>query len=424
MSTLTGKLVGRSLIALGAALIAAGIGTAGLLYGIEVRSVDRALLAATAAFGHSREWQAEHVPSPVQVDFADRTDVPAEWIAAVLRTERPLFRSTPTQRILLALVEQQGDEDGDHEGSHDERHRVVVAYAPRPTFMRAVGPFSLAYGIAAMAVSLGAAYLLRALLLREVRPLARAVATIERAAGASVGTRIEAQGPDEIRTLLGAVDALLVRRDAAFLAQRRFVSLAAHELRTPVAAMLGEIDVALRKSRTTSDYTLVLTTVRDEVQSLAALVEGLLLLARVDAGQSEQNRSREHIVSLVAAAVQREQALIESNGGRLTVDASVDPEVEVHEALVIAAIGNLLRNAAVHAPGSAVHVRIERLQQKVRIAVEDDGPGLRGEVFERSEQGLGLGLPLAREIARRHGGDCEVLERARGCVVVMTLPIC
>ena len=108
--------------------------------------------------------------------------------------------------------------------------------------------------------------------------------------------------------------------------------------------------------------------------------------------------------------------------------------MEVHAALIVSAIANLLRNAARHAPGSRVSVEARLLDESVVILVEDDGPGVlpddRESVFDRlsrgtrarqSGGGLGLGLPLTREVARRHGGDCW-MEPGPGCRVRMRLP--
>lgn len=415
MTSLVGRLLARSLAVLVGALLAVGLGTGAVLHGLERRSTDRTLLAAATAFGHQGRWQVEHVASPVQVGWAEALGAEPEWIAEVLATERPLWLDTHHHRVLLVLVEQESD----HESR--DRHRVVLAAAPQP---RSVGGFALAYALAATVVALVAGWTQRRLLLAGVRPLGEAVRVVDHATGAAIGTRLEVQGPDEVRALLGAVDSLLERRDDAFRAQARFSAAAAHELRTPVAVLLGELDLALRRPRTAEAYQVAIGTALDETRRLAALVEGLLLLARVDAGQAEQNRAREHVGALVDAAVRRERSTVEAHGGVVQVQIGFDPEVEVHEALVVAALANLVRNAAVHAPGARVVVSTEPRDGGVAVVVADDGPGFKAApTFDRRpEGGLGLGLPLTREVARRHGGDCVILPTERGAAVALVLP--
>lgn len=413
MKSLVDGIVRYSIGVLMLALVASGLGTAVLLHTIEVRAVDRSLFAAVAAYRHGGRWQAEHVRSPVEVSLASSETIPERWIEHVERTERPMLETMGDQRLLIAIAEEKGEED-----EHDEQHRVIVARADRPTLARTVGAFSLAYGIASAAVALFASIGLRSLLRRAVAPLSRAVATIEGATSASVGTRVEPSGPSEVYALLSSVDALLSRRDDAFLAQRRFVATAAHELRTPVAAMLGEIDVALRRPREASDYEAVLATIREEVRGLMELFEGLLLLSRVDGGHAEQGRAREHVSALLTAAIARESPPLVARGGHLVLAPGPDPEISCNAALLTAAVGNLIRNAAVHAPGSTVRIETATEGRYVHITVEDDGPGFsKGE----SERGLGLGLPLAREIASRHGGGCVILPRERGTAIRLTV---
>lgn len=419
MTTLVGRVVARSLGVLGGALVAVGLATAGLLHAMEHRAVDRELLAAASSFGQRGPWQAEHLRSRLQVGWAEDQGARAEWIESALAHERPTWIDAGEYRVLLLVVERESE----HE--RDDQHRVVLASAPKVTIARSVGPFLLAYGLAAAGVALAAGWLQRRWLLQAVRPLADAVDTVERATGAAIGTRVAVDGPEEVRALLTAVDALLARRDDAYRAQSRFSAAAAHELRTPVAVLLGELDLALRRERTNEEYVAALQTARAETRRLAALVEGLLLLARIDAGQAEQNRTREHVTALVDAALRRERPTIELGGGSVRVEDGPDPEVEVHEALVVAALANLLRNAAHHAPGAAVTIRRELRDGAVAILVSDDGPGFaRAPTFERRpEAGLGLGLPITREVARRHGGDCVVEPRDRGAAVALILPV-
>jgi two-component system osmolarity sensor histidine kinase EnvZ len=114
------------------------------------------------------------------------------------------------------------------------------------------------------------------------------------------------------------------------------------------------------------------------------------------------------------------------NTVRLEVDD--DPELQVHRSLLEISLGNLLRNAARHAPGAEVVVRVGRDGNTAVFEVDDAGPGIAeherealfdrfaraGESRRRDRSGLGLGLPIAREVARRHGGDCTLHDSPLG----------
>jgi len=124
--------------------------------------------------------------------------------------------------------------------------------------------------------------------------------------GLGEGKRLTETGPVEVRSLLAAVNDLLERLDAAHHAQACFTAEAAHELRTPVTAMLGELDVALRGAPAPDGYRQVLVSTRDEVARLRRLVEGLTALARIDAGQVDQGRERVRAAELAAQALASE----------------------------------------------------------------------------------------------------------------------
>ena len=159
------------------------------------------------------------------------------------------------------------------------------------------------------------------------------------------------------------------------------------------------------------------------------LVEGLTALARIDAGQIEGGRERLRAAELATRAMALEAPGLASAGCVATVEVVDDSELDGHAALLEIALANLLRNAARHAPGRAVALRVDRVGRadgptpRIVFTVDDAGPGVaaseREALFDRftrgreargrDRAGLGLGLPIAREVARRHGGDC-VLE--------------
>jgi two-component system OmpR family sensor kinase len=243
------------------------------------------------------------------------------------------------------------------------------------------------------------------------------------------------------------VNGLLERLQRAAEAQARFTAEAAHELRTPLSALRGGLEVALRRPRSAEEYRGVLEEALREVLALGELVEALLAFARVDAGQTPDLWERERPAELVRLALRAEQPLLQASGNNVVTQIGTDTEIVVNRALVVVALSNLLRNAGRYAPGTEVRVGITEehvggkgdasiKDKQVVFSISDDGPGLGDgdpeRLFDRFVRGgqarsdwptgTGLGLPLARAIARHHGGDCTFVPSS-GCHVIFWLPI-
>ena len=399
-------------------LLVVGVATGGLLHLRALRSQDQALLAA--AYAEAHPWQDERfvndsVPSPVQVRPWTPKDprVSVAMRTAALDAELPQWATVDGYRVLLLVVEPEGDPtqtEGDHE------HLFVVAEAPAVELHHTLVPFGSAY-LLVSAVALGlAAFAIRLGMQQALEPLRRAAQALERVEGLGSGARLEEAEVAEVDQLIGSANRLLDRLDRAFDAQAGFTAQAAHELRTPVTVLKGELELALRRPRSVEDYQEALGRTLEQVGHLADLVESLMALTRVEAGHADRGRSVEHLSMVVTQACRQERARLEAVGCRVYADLGSDPEVEAHHGLLATALGNLLRNVAVHAPGASVWVHVESADDQVRIVVDDDGPGValehREAVLERfghrGEKGLGLGLSLGREVARRHGGDLSL----------------
>lgn len=431
----------------GALLVVIGVGTGALLYHRSLSGLDLALLAAAHQNAHSvpqEKWIIEHSSSPVTARILSSADpdIPQSWQEETLRSERPHWYTLGEQRVLLLPVEVDSDEgpDDPHHlpevSDGDEVPALVLAQAHRPSLLESIGSFFLVYSGVASASAVGASWLLRQRLSAAMEPMARASLAISRVVGLEAGTRLEVDGPAEVRHLLGAVNALLERLENASRSQARFTAEAAHELRTPVSALRGELEVCLRRPRSAEEYRLQLESAREEVLRLGELVEGLLAFSRLDSGQASENREWEHTGELLRQAAHQERRELEQAGCSLRIEQRADPEVHVNRALVVAALANLLRNVARYAPKEPVTVTVEETTEGVAFIVADQGPGIPPEehaaVFDRFMRGgrarrdhpggLGLGLPLAREVARRHGGECELLPSQRGCTVRFWLP--
>jgi two-component system sensor histidine kinase TctE len=245
--------------------------------------------------------------------------------------------------------------------------------------------------------------------------------------------------PPEVGALAGAVNELLGQVQQSLAVQRRFISDAAHQLRTPLAGLKSQTELALAAVDATSDPALRqrLARVHESAVRGARLVSQLLVLARTD----PEAMAAQGWAAVDCARLVRE---VTAEGVPRARAAGCDLGVEVaHEGLAVQgvelllreALANLVDNALRYAgPGATVTVRLRRAGDDVWIDVEDDGPGLapalRERAFERfvrgapNGEGCGLGLAIAREIAERHGGSAELLPAApRGCIARLTLPL-
>ncbi|MCB9674727.1 MAG: HAMP domain-containing histidine kinase [Alphaproteobacteria bacterium] len=434
MSSLTRRVTTRAVAALCITLLGVGLATAVLLDARARRSLDQALLGA--AFAEAHPWQAERfendlVRSPVDVRpwAPDDPIVSRALYEEAVAQELPVVRTLNGRRVLLLVVEQ-SEITAETE---EHPHFVVLAEAPAVTLWDAALPFlGIYFGISVIAAALAGLAVRRAML-GALAPLHRATDAMAQVQGLGSRARLERGGPEEVDRLLASTNALLDRLDAAFDAQATFTAQAAHELRTPLTILLGELDLALRRDRTTEEYREVLVGLNEQTRHLGELVQGLLALARVEAGQADRGRARERISEALHRALRREQPLLADAGNALSVELVDDPEVSMHVELVASAIANLLRNARVHAAGAPVHASVRRDADRVVVCIADRGPGVppadAERLFERfhrgttSREGLGIGLALAREIARRHGGDLALRpNEPHGLCAELSLP--
>ncbi len=235
----------------------------------------------------------------------------------------------------------------------------------------------------------------------------------------------------------GDLDAMIERLALLVSSQQRFIAYAAHELRSPLTMLYGELSLALRRSRGEDEYRAAITEGLDATRRLKALSEDLLALARVSAVSSAPQEE-------VLLEPLLEKACGPARAVAARRDVSVIARAEVSRVSgrpldLERLLRNLVDNAVHHAPDqSVVRVTIRPDGQSVIFAVEDEGAGVpeedRARIFEpfyrgatardRDLPGSGLGLAIARDIARAHGGDITVRagEAGRGALFVATIP--
>lgn len=249
-------------------------------------------------------------------------------------------------------------------------------------------------------------------------------------------------GRDEVAEMTETLNGMLARLEAAFQSQQRFISNAAHELRTPVTHLLGRAQVLLREPPDIGQFIEFSRSVQDEMRVLSRVIESLLVLARVDAGLPLSSRSIVSHNDIVMDAVDRSAAYAQQRLVRLapTLHAPTDGSellIEGDGDLLVAMVSNLIRNAIRHSPtGETVEIAVRGGADRVAISVADRGPGIPEDklklIFERFVQlpeqraenkGTGLGLAIARSVAEIHGGSIAVTNRTGGgSEFVITLP--
>jgi two-component system sensor histidine kinase TctE len=246
--------------------------------------------------------------------------------------------------------------------------------------------------------------------------------------------------PEEVRALAKAINTLLAEVQESVSAQKRFINDAAHQLRTPLAGLKSQTELALNESKE-PELRSRLEMVQQSAARSAHLVNQLLALARAEPNATaEQGKTRMDMrklaADLCAELVPRALAAgVDLGFGEDSDEPDTTPLfVMGHPLLLREALTNLIDNAIRYAGrGKVVTVNAQAKDEKIIVTVEDNGPGLaeadRERVFQRfvratyDGNGCGLGLAIAREIVTRHSGTV-VLEQAlpQGLKAVIRLP--
>jgi two-component system OmpR family sensor kinase len=313
--------------------------------------------------------------------------------------------------------------------------RFGVAEPVEPT-ERAKATVSRAFLLAG-ALGMGAA-LLGGLLVasRIAAPLRRMARIAARVDAGDLSPRMELGGRrDEVRVLAHSFDQMLDRLEDAFARQSAFVADASHELRTPLTIVRGQLEVlAMSEHPTAAEVRHVERLVLTEIDRMSRLVEDLVLLAHAadeDLLRPEPIDQREFLTGICDA--------LRPTADRHLELTPVPPIVlEADPDRLAQALRNLLRNAIVHTePGGLIRLGVQERNDRVRLLVDDDGPGVPAEDHERifdrfarldaargrDRGGAGLGLSIVTAIAHAHSGDVAV-ERSPegGARFILSLP--
>lgn len=279
-----------------------------------------------------------------------------------------------------------------------------------------------------------------------VRGSLRPIAAITRAARRISGTHREEQVPttgsgDELDELATTLNEMIERIRHSVERMQRFSANAAHELRTPLSALRSRLEVTLEQVRTPDEYRKALGETAEQVASLSEAVHAMMRLAQSEAGLPAEQRAPVAVSALVRAVCEFFEPLAAEQGIALELGSVEEAVVSGEPAWLHQCVANLVDNAIRYTPeGGSIRVEVAREagDDAVLVRVRDTGVGIeaaeRERIFEpyhrvragnpRTGPGAGIGLALAREIARAHGGDVGVeSEPGKGSTFTVRLPL-
>ncbi len=274
---------------------------------------------------------------------------------------------------------------------------------------------------------------------RSLRPVDD-IATLARQITASnLGQRLtRSSNNDEIGRLIDTLNDMIARLETSFTQVKQFTSDASHELKTPLAILMGELEVALRRPMTIEEYKATVASCLEEVERLTHVVQGLLELSRAETGQSIIERKPVRFSTLVADVCDDVLLIAETKHVQLTTDIMSDLQVIGDKVRLHQAVLNVVENAVKYTPsGGSVRVELQRVEDEIRLFVSDTGIGIAHEhipfLFDRfyrvdkarskNIHGTGLGLAIVKWIVDVHQGTIKVVStEGAGTTMQITLP--
>ncbi len=273
---------------------------------------------------------------------------------------------------------------------------------------------------------------------RSLQPVDEMTQAARRISAADLSARLPLmRSHDEISRLAEAWNEMLGRLEESFLRMQRFTADAAHELRTPLAALRTTAELSLRRARENEEYRQALEQVVEIAQRMQTLSEGLLAVARAQVPQAPLKKVPVDIAQLVGELVEEMRPLLEDKGLRVVRQLRPAP-AEVDADSVRRAVAVLIDNAMKYTPnGGMITVETQDRGDEAAVRVSDTGIGIPAEEIpriydrfyrvdasrDRQTGGFGLGLAIARQVALAHqGGLTATSEVGAGSCFTLTLP--
>jgi signal transduction histidine kinase len=273
---------------------------------------------------------------------------------------------------------------------------------------------------------LGTAAILAGVVTRALKPVEEVTSLAERVEATDLSERVRVpKRGEEFRRLAAVINSLLERLEGAFRAQKRLIADAAHELKTPIAVLVGE---ALRSDASPQERHESLQTIERVSRGLAREVDSLLQLARGD-GALPARRNATDLAMVVAEAVDTTEPLGAARRVQCVFKHNGSAWVSGDREGLLRLASNLVSNAVLYTdPGTTVEVEVGAGAEEAWLEVRDRGPGIapaeRSRIFERfvrlepararNPEGSGLGLAIVEQVVRAHRGRVDILERPGG----------
>jgi|GEM_PF-2441889 len=279
-------------------------------------------------------------------------------------------------------------------------------------------------GLALLVIVLGASILVR----RALSPIDFLTAQIDRIsnpAGLADRKPFEPGNCAELKPLYDSVEAMMARLERGFQQATRFTADASHELKTPIALLQAEVDVALKEAHPDSGEREILTSIAAEVSGLKRISDALLFLSKADAGQIDLQYEHFDFAAEIDELCEDAEYLCDEAG--LTFRKFIGDQkipVVADRVLFSRAVLNLVNNAVKYnRPNGLVEITVSQVNDEAWLEVGNSGKGIpasqREHIFDRFRRmdaarspgvgGAGLGLSLVREICRAHGGSVELV---------------
>lgn len=257
---------------------------------------------------------------------------------------------------------------------------------------------------------------------RALKPVDRMTEAAKRIGAEHLKERIHETGAgDELDRLAATLNRMFERLDTAFSQIRLFTANASHELQTPLTILKGELEVGLRSPREPREYQEILESALEEIDRINRLVEGLLLLARNEAGVLRMDLRQLDLMEILEEVYNRLKPLADMHGVGLRFGSLEPVPVQGDRQHLERLFFNLIENGIKYTkPGGHVMLSLKKGDDQAIAEVSDTGTGMtdteREKIFQPfyrspealTQKGVGLGLSIAQSIASAHGGQIQV----------------
>jgi heavy metal sensor kinase len=275
---------------------------------------------------------------------------------------------------------------------------------------------------------------------RALSPLQEIARSAEQISSRNLNERLPlARTGDEMERLSISLNRMIARLDTAFQHISRFTADASHELRTPLTVLRGELEATAQYSQLPGEVRETIGSALEETERLSKIVQGLLAVSRLDAGEAEMERVRLDLAELAVSTSEQMRLLAEDKNISLSCNAPAGVFVEGDRSRLKQIVVNLLDNAINYtAPGGKVQLNVRASEGRAVLEVKDNGAGIPEDalphIFERFFRtdkarsremgGAGLGLSIVQAICIAHGGEVKVEStEGRGSRFSVRLPM-